>query len=285
MNTKEIIRNSFNLCATHYEAFAKIQKEIGNRLFERLDYLKINPRYVLDLGCGTGFFSALLKKRYPNACIVGLDLAPNMLKEAKKKQGFWRKWTLIQGDMRILPFADSSFDLIFANQVLHWAEKLPPFLSELNRVMHQNGCLLFSTLGPDTFEEIKQAFAPLDTFAHTNPFLDMHDIGDALVQKSFLDPVVDMERIVLHYPSLQQLLHSLKAQGVKNIHANRNKGLTGKRGWEQFKKNYHRLSTTTGKYPLTYEVIYGNAWKGQQRNMGEATETRIPLSEIKRKKT
>ncbi|KTD21523.1 malonyl-ACP O-methyltransferase BioC [Legionella lansingensis] len=283
MNLQAEICNTFNKHAAEYEQAAKIQNEIGQRLFERLHYLKINPRYVLDLGCGTGLFTLQLKKRYPKAEIIGLDLAQAMLLESRKKQSWRRKWSLVNGDMTALPFATGAFDLIFANQAIHWSESLDMVIRELNRVMNVAGCLMFSTLGPDTFKELKQAWRLADDHhAHTNEFMDMHDIGDCLLHERFLDPVVDMELITVHYGNLKQLLANLKAQGVRNINPKRNEGLTGKNAWLDFEKAYKELLTKEGKYPLTYEVIYGHAWKGEQRRTGDMTETFIPISQILR---
>lgn len=282
MNLKIEICNTFNRHAFEYEQAAKVQHEIGERLFERLHYLKINPRYVLDLGCGTGIFSALLKKQYPQAQIIGLDLAYEMLTLANKKQGWRRKWHLVNADMTALPFPSGLFDLVFANQVIHWIQPLSTVLRELNRVMNIEGCLMFSTLGPDTFKELKQAWLKADNYAHTNDFIDMHDIGDCLLGERFLDPVVDMEVLKVHYTSLKQLVRSLKAQGVRNINQARNAGLTGKGSWQRFEAGYKTLCTTDAKYPLSYEVVYGHAWKGEQRRINDGTETFIPVSQIRR---
>lgn len=280
MKTTVEICNTFNKHAQEYEQAAKIQNEVGQRLFDRLQYLKITPRYVLDLGCGTGLFSRQLKKRYPKAEIIGLDLASVMLKEAKRKQGWLNQWPLVNADMMHLPFATGTFDLIFANQVIHWGQPLELLIRELNRVMNNQGCLMFSTLGPDTFKELKIAWKQADAYAHTNEFLDMHDLGDCLLRERFLDPVVDMELLSVHYSTLKQLLANLKAQGVRNINQQRNEGLTGKHSWEKFEQSYESLRTEAGKYPLTYEIVYGHAWKGSQRLVTKGTETFIPIADI-----
>lgn len=282
MNLKNEISNAFNKHAKEYDKAAKVQFEIGERLFERLSYLKISPRFVLDLGCGTGLFTQLLKKQYPQAEIIGLDLAHSMLLESKKKQGWLRKWPLVNGDMTELPFADGLFDLVFANQVIHWSQPVVSVVRELNRVMNINGCLMFSTLGPDTFKELKIAWLAADNYAHINKYMDMHDVGDCLMAEKFLDPVVDMELLTMHYANLPQLLQSLKAQGVRNIHQDRNTGLTGKQAWQTFVTSYETLCTEQGKYPLTYEVVYGHAWKGEQRKLAQGTETLISVSQIRR---
>ena len=281
MNEKNDIYNAFNTHAAEYAQSAKVQYEIGQRLFERLHYLKIKPRYVLDLGCGPGGFSQQLKKHYPQAHIVGLDLAYAMLQQAKLRQGWRRKWGLINADMTALPFSSGVFDLVFANQVIHWAHPLSSVISEINRVMAPGGCLMFSTLGPDTFIELQQAFATADKHAHVNDFPDMHDVGDCLLAEYFLDPVVDMEKLTAHYASLPKLLRALKSQGVRNINSARNPGLTGKKSWQVFEQSMSAFCTEEGRFPLTYEVVYGHAWKGAQRRTDKGVETLISLAELK----
>lgn len=276
------ISKAFNKQAGEYERAAIVQKEIGERLFERLQYLKISPKRILDLGCGPGLFSGELKKMFPKAQVVGLDLAHSMVVESKKKQSWRRKWSLVTGDMRHMPFATGMFDLVFANQVIHWAYPLPQVFRELNRVMNVNGCLMFTIPGPDTFKELKIAWSGVDQHAHVNEFIDMHDIGDCLMTEQFLEPVMDMELLSVHYETVIKLLKALKLQGIKNINTNRNQGLTGKASWNQFMQHYEKLRTEQGKYPLTYEVVYGHAWKGERRITDEGIETRIPVSQIVR---
>lgn len=282
MSLTSQISKSFSQQAPLYEQAAVVQQEIGERLFERLSYLKMDPRWVLDLGCGTGLFSQRLKKTYPKATIVGLDLAYAMLLEARKKQRLWSKWPLLTADMAHLPFADGLFDLVFTNQVIHWSNDLPLVLQELNRVMRPGACLMFSSLGPDTFRELRQAWVEADQFVHTNQFKDMHELGDALMAECFLDPVVDMQGLTVHYSSLLKLVRALKEQGVRNINPARNPGLTSPTVWRAFEHAYQKLVLDGGKYPLSYEVIYGQAWKGEQRRVGGTIETQIPITNIKR---
>ena len=281
MNEKKDICNAFNAHAAEYKQFAKVQHEIGERLFERLHYLKIKPRFVLDLGCGPGIFSQRLKKHYPQAQVVGLDLALAMLREAKSSQGWRSKWGLVNADMTSLPFPSGLFDVVFANQVIHWSNPLSSVISEINRVMSPEGCLMFSTLGPDTFTELRQAFSTADKHAHVNDFLDMHDVGDCLMSEYFLDPVMDMEMLTAHYDSLPKLLRSIKSQGVRNIHPERNAGLTGRTAWQTFERAMSSFCTTEGKFPITYEVVYGHAWKGAKRRTERGVETLISVADLK----
>ncbi len=279
--TKEISK-AFNKQANKYELAAKVQQEIGRRLFERLQYIKIAPKRILDLGCGPGVFSGELAKLFPKAQIIGLDLAHAMLVQSKRKHSWRRKWSLVTADMHHMPFASGMFDLVFANQAIHWGNPLNHVFRELNRVMSVNGCLMFTTLGPDTFKELKQAWSGVNQYEHVNEFPDMHDVGDCLMAEHFLEPVMDMELLSVHYETLPKLLSALKLQGVKNVNADRNKGLTGKESWNQFAQNYDMLRTEEGKYPLGYEVVYGHAWKGERRRIESGIETLIPVSKIEK---
>lgn len=274
------ISKAFHKQAAMYEQAAIVQQEIGNRLFDRLQYLRINPLRILDLGCGSGQFSKKLSVLFPKAKVVGLDIAHGMLLQAKQKHSWRRKWPLVRGDMHALPFANGQFDLVFANQVIHWGHSLLQVFRELNRVLATNGCLMFTTLGPDTFKELKTAWSGVGEHAHVNEFMDMHDLGDQILSERFLDPVMDMEYLSLHYGSFNQLIHSLKMQGVININPQRNHGLTGKSAWRQFQQNFDLLKTEQGKYPLTYEIVYGHAWKGMQTKSDKGIETVVPISSI-----
>lgn len=283
MTAMQHIVNAFNTSAPGYEQAAIVQKEIGQRLFDRLDYIKLKPHRILDLGCGSGYFSSQLQQKYPEAQLVSLDLSQAMLAQIPHRQKTLDSWSLTAANMDQLPFAEASFDLIFANQALHWSQNLPELFFELNRVTRPDGCLMFSTLGPDSLKEIRQAWAGLDSHAHTNPFVDMHDIGDWLLQAQWHDPVVDMSPLSVHYASVADLLRSLQAQGVKNIHPQRPAGLMGRQRWQAFCQALAEQATANGKIPLSYEVVYGQAWKGELAQRREGQDTYIPLSQLRRR--
>jgi malonyl-CoA O-methyltransferase len=274
------ISHTFHRCASHYEQEAIIPREIGERLFERLMYLTIKPKYILDLGCGPGAFSLLLKKQYPDAVVVSLDVVPAMLALTKSKQTWRKRWPLVCADMHAMPFADGVFDLVFANQVLPWSLSLSGVLSEISRVMNRDACLMFSMLGLDTFREL-YASAVEKPLAVACQFMDMHHVGDALLTEKFIDPVVDMEMLVAHHRNWLSLLKALRAEGIRNVNPHRQRGLMGKRTWRDVEQFISNNSTHDGKFPLTYEVVYGHAWKGNQRRMEQGTETYIPVSSLR----
>lgn len=285
MSVHTEICNAFNSSAPTYEQHAKVQAEIGARLLERLDYLAIEPRYVLDIGCGVGYLSTQLKTYYPKATVIAVDIAYQMLQVAEEQHQSQQGMYWINADMLSLPFPDGMFDLVFSNQALHWAPSFPTVFNEINRVMRQDACLMFSTLGPSSLYELQLAFRAADQYAHTLDFVDMHDIGDQLMSSHFLDPVMDMETIAVHYHSLNDLLRSLRGQGVRNVNSKRSPGLTGRQTWKAFERQYETFRTAEAQFPLTYEVIYGHAWKGSQKNgVDGIVETFISVDQLRSKR-
>jgi malonyl-CoA O-methyltransferase len=190
--------------------------------------------------------------------VIGIDCSLEMLKQGNNKRYFWNKLPFIQADAMQLPIAGQSVDLIFSNQMLQWLPETNGFFEECFRVLKPEGCLLFSSLGPDTFKEFRQAFASLDTAEHVNAFTDLQDIGDALMQHDFLDPVMDREDLQLNYSSNASLLKALRAQGIRNYSPNRAKGLTTPRKLQAMWQAYPRHGE---KFPVSYEIIYGHAWR------------------------
>ncbi len=277
MLASDEICNAFHQKASTYEDAARAQRLIGETLFERLSYIKLTPRYVLDLGCGTGLLTNALQAQYPDALVIGLDRAHGMLCEAGSKVA--GLVSLVEGDMHALPFPSGMFDLVFSNQVFHWSTDWKKLMREVNRVMHVGGCLMFSTLGPDTFLELKNQ--KNQTFSHANEFMDMHDLGDIMLNEHWVDPVVDMDKLTVHYESVLKLFRSLNRQGVRNMNPKRNPGLTGRGSFRAFEASVEAHKTEKGQFPLTYEVVYGHAWKGETRQTEQGSETSISLASLR----
>jgi malonyl-CoA O-methyltransferase len=238
---------------------------------ERLELIKSEPALILDAGSGTGFGSRLLRQRYAGARVIELDIAPGMLRASRSRQPGWKRLlTFLSGpeqvcaDLEALPLRDGSVNMIWSNLALQWCNDLEASFAGMARVLADGGLLMFSTFGPDTLKELRQAFGSLDGHAHVNRFLDMHDVGDALMRAGFAAPVMDMETVTLTYDELSGLMHDLKALGAHNANQGRGRGLLGKTAWRRLQQNYEALRRD-GKLPATYEVVYGHAWKGERR--------------------
>jgi len=279
------VRRAFGRAAPTYDAAAVLQREVGARLAERLDYVRLAPDAILDAGCGTGQALGELAVRYPRARVVGIDLAYPMVRAARERVRRSRSLfdrllapvraksrgpapALVCADVNALPFAGVAFDLVWSNLALQWVNDVPRALAEFRRAMKVGGLVLFSTFGPDTLKELRTAFARADAHTHTNRFVDMHDLGDMLVHAGFADPVMEMEPITLTYDRPLALLAELKAIGATNATRGRPRGLTGAVRWRRMLEALEKMRRD-GRIPATFEVVYGHAWKGEARKTAE----------------
>ena len=254
------VRASFDAAAEGYDAAALLQREVGERLLERLELTTLAPLRVLDVGCGTGRPTRALVKRYPGAVVAGADLAPGMLRAAETRQPwFGKRARYVCAEASRLPFATAGFDLLYGSLVLQWCEDLDATLLEWRRLLKPHGLLLFSTLGPDTLKELRSAWSAVDGYNHVNRFLDMHDVGDALIRAGFVEPVMDVEQLTLTYADVTALMRDLKRIGAHNVTAGRGRGLTGRGRLAALAQAYERFRRD-GRLPASYEVVYGTAW-------------------------
>ncbi|MDE2117593.1 MAG: malonyl-ACP O-methyltransferase BioC [Betaproteobacteria bacterium] len=263
---KSQVRRAFSRAARDYDAAAVLQREVCQRMLERLDYIKLQPARVLDAGSGSGWGTRQLAQRYPAAQVVALDMALGMLQVARDQLGWWRKLfagrkqSHLCADIEALPLAAGSVGMVWSNLTLQWCNDLPATFRELHRVLKADGLLMFSTFGPDTLKELRSAFRGVDGHNHVNRFADMHDIGDMLAHSGFAEPVMDMEIITLTYDDVKSVMQDLRGIGAHNATAGRARGMMGKAAWRAVLENYERHRHNR-KLPATFEVVYGHAWK------------------------
>jgi malonyl-CoA O-methyltransferase len=259
---KRRMRESFEHATDTYDAVAVLQREIADRLLARLEVVRLKPQVILDIGCGTGYDARKLMKRYPRARVLGLDIVEAMANRARRNSGLWRRLTcrggFACGDAERLPLAPASVDMIVSNLALQWCDPRTVF-AEARRVLRPGGLLMFTTFGPDTLRELRDAWRAADDAPHVHAFIDMHDIGDMLIHAGFTDPVMDMEPFTLTYASVMEVMRDIKQLGAHNVALNRTRGLTGKTRFSRFRMAYESRAQN-GKIPATYEAVYGHAW-------------------------
>jgi malonyl-CoA O-methyltransferase len=295
------VRRAFDHAAATYDAHAVLQREVCERLLERLDFMTLQPDRVLDVGSGTGYGLAHLRARYAAAELSALDIAPAMLAAARARlpQPGWAQrilqrltpyvlgtarardgipWGhpsplthLLCADMDRLPLAPNSMNLVWSSLALQWAHDLEATLKGFHQVLAPGGLLMFATFGPDTLKELRAAFTSIDDAPHVNRFIDLHDIGDMLIHAGFASPVMEMEMLTLTYADLKTLMRDLKGIGAHNAATTRRRGLLGKSAWAQLEQAYeaHRLE---GRLPATFEVIYGHAWAGDKTQRADGRQ-------------
>jgi len=278
-------RRAFQRAAVSYAQAAIVSREINQRLLERLDLIRLQPTTVLDLGSANGDTTAGLWKKFPKARLIALDFSPAMLLRTQARKPWLRKLYTVCADAEQLPLADASCDMIISNLTLHWCNDPAQVFAECWRVLKPQGLLLFSTYGPDTLLELRQSWAAADERIHVHAFMDMHDIGDALVRTQFADPVMDSERLTVTYPEVKALLQELRQLGAINAANGRHPGLTGKHAFNTMLSAYEALRHN-GLIPATLEVAYGHAWKPEkpQSHRREDGSAVFPVSQLKQRR-
>jgi malonyl-CoA O-methyltransferase len=277
------LRASFDRASASYESAAGLQARVAAELLERLAVFAFEPRVVLDLGAGTGRVTRELKRRYRRALVIALDLAPGMLREARRHQQWWRRFERVCADALRLPLADASVDIVFSSLMLQWCQPLDTALAECRRVLKPDGFFAFSTFGADTLHELRDAWACADGYNHVNHFVDVHEVGDALVRAGLMEPVLDVDRVEVGYPDALSLMRDLKAIGAHNVTAGRPRALVGRARLKRMQDAYEAFRRDD-RLPATYEVIYGASWgaAGRRAAAAIAGEARIAPGSIRR---
>jgi malonyl-CoA O-methyltransferase len=285
---KSQLRAAFEQSAAHYDAVAMLQRVVADRLLERLGLLRMQPATVLDLGSGTGYCSAALAAHYPGARITALDLASAMVQKSRGRFSRWsrlrRGHQFVCADAEALPFADQSFDMLFSNLTLQWCGDLQTTFAEMKRVLRPGGVVLYTTLGPDTLRELRASWAAVDEGVHVNTFLDMHEVGDAMLRARLAEPVMDMEQLTITYEEALTLMRDLKTLGAHNVNPGRHHGLTGPKKLKLVVGAYEQFRRADGLLPASYEVVYGHAWRAEKE--GEVSlqppgEFNFPLDQLR----
>lgn len=255
---RALVRRRFARAADTYDAAAVLQRRVADQLIERLDVVRLQPRAALDVGCGTGYVTRALARRYRRARVIGLDSAHAMAARARRASGWFSRARYAVGDAQRLPFGAGAFDLLASNFMLAWCDPAAVF-AECLRVLRPEGLLVFTSVGPDTLAELRAAWHEADGGAHVHPFLDMHDVGDALVRAGFAEPVMDVERYTLIFADAAAVMRDLTALGARNAQRARPRALTGRGRFERMRAAYDARAHE-GRVPATVEVVYGHAW-------------------------
>ena len=186
------------------------------------------------------------------------------------------------GAAAALPLTAGAVELILANLVLPWCRPERLF-AEAARVLADGGALLFATLGPDSLQEVRAAFAAVDDRIHVHAAFDMHDLGDLAMAAGLAEPVLDVDRIEVTYADVAGLVRDLRAVGAVNVAGGRRRSLTGPRRWGRFVERLPRGAD--GRLAVTVELILGQAWGPGPvaRPKAGSSEIRVPVERVRRR--
>ena len=269
------IQNQFFRVAKSYDAASSLQRQVAEELIDRVELVRPTEEFLLDLGSATGHLGRSAKEKFPNMSIVEIDLSLAMAVESSTANA---SATTLVSSAEMLALSTESAPLVVSNMLLHWCD-LGSVLAEVSRVLQVGGSFLFSTLGPDSLFEMRSAWAEVDTFAHVHDFLDMHNLGDALITAGFSEPVLDTDHFCVTYDEFLDLILSLRRMGATNARNDRRRTLTGKKRYQRAVDTYESFRNKDGKLPITYEVVYGLAtkahhWSGSSFPVVTRTEER-----------
>lgn len=300
---RRAIRRAFGAAAGRYLERARLQREVEAELLARVDALyraapqcggstrsqgawqPHAPRRILDLGCGPGRASAALRRRFRGSQVLALDLALPMLREARRRGGWLRPVLPLCADASALPLVSASIDLVFSSLCIQWCSDLDALLSGLRRVLRPGGMLLLASFGPATLWELRAAWAHCDGRPRVSPFVDILELGDALLRHGFRNPVLDRDERRTQYPSARALMHELKAIGAGNHLGERPRGLTSPRLLAQVEAVYAERADAQGRIPATWEIVQVLAWAPEEgqpiREAGGSETARFSIDRLR----
>lgn len=249
---------------------------------ERLAWIKRQPEQVLDWSGAAGSCRDLLATAYPKSQL--LQVVEEGVSIEATDAPWWRRWARAGSAPKAVVAASAvahgSAALVWSNMRVHFAPDPLPMLRSWRQALVPDGFLMFSTLGPGSLGVLRELYEQEGWGPAHAAFVDMHDLGDMLVETGFAEPVMDQETLTLSYASPEALLAELRGLGA-NMAGARFAGLRG-RHWRQ--KLMARLAEQTdaaGRIPLQIELVYGHAFRAADAGPRVEAQTQIGLDEMK----
>ena len=269
----------FDRASATFDHADAVHSEARRRLLERLQLVRLEPACIVDLGAATGKGSVELAAAFPQARVIAIDRSMAMLERTQARCA--SAALAVAGDAERLPLVDNCADLIFANLLLPWCAPDIVF-SEAARVLREGGLLTFATVGPDTLAEVRRAWSHDDAAIHVHGFIDLHDIGDLALRAGLTEPVVDVDTLQVTYRDTVSLVADLRACGAANVAAGRRTTLTGRKRWSAF-SDALEATRSDGRFAVTVELVFGQAWRGDTAGIREHGEAVISLEDMARR--
>ena len=264
-----------------------LHSEVARRMAERLALIRLRPERIVDWWAFLGGSGEVLDAAYPKAQRIAVEPTAALLQRSRTatERSWWSRWRSAGGSTEAMLAADVApgrpgpVQLVWANMMLHAVEDPPALMARWQQALSADGFVMFSCLGPDTLRELRGLYRRRRWPAPTIPFVDMHDLGDMLVQAGFADPVMDQETITLSWSDPAAMLRELRMMGA-NVFPGRTAGLRTP-GWRRsLEDDLTSLKGADGRLHLSFEIAYGHAFKALPRAIRNA-ETSVTLDDMR----
>ena len=257
---KKRVRQSFASAADTYDGLATLQRQVGLDLLSMFD-INFTDDIVMDIGCGTGFLTQEIMLASSVQQMVAVDIAYSMLEATRIKLKDLETVHYICADAECIPLQKQAVDNIVSNLALQWCQNLTQVFEGFNHGLKPEGQLVFSTFGPATLQELKQAWSEVDDYTHVNEFYTVDELTIFLQQAGFENIQIESKCYQSNYQAVIELMRELKGIGAKNMLAGRNKKTTSKTQMENMIKAYEKYRINK-LIPATYEIIFVSARVG-----------------------
>lgn len=263
MTHKQAIQRNFARRGATYDRHAKIQQWMAGELLQGCREAALRAHRILEVGCGTGYLTELIRQANPHAILVALDLEVSLLQQARKRLGRQSGVHLVAADGEA--FSRGSYDLILSNSVFQWFSRPEETLREYYRMLRPGGCLAFAILGPGTFQELAASFqeaAGVRSPAESPEVVAVSFSGEEtwrrfLIKAGFQEVSLQREVRTETHATVQDFLHALQATGATNPQPRP----LSPRLFRTMAAIYRQAYGLDGAIPVTYEVIWAFAKK------------------------
>lgn len=249
---KKAVEHSFSKAAQHYDHFSQLQRYVGEQLFKKIE--KTEVENIIDLGCGTGFFSERLLSTFPDSQLLCFDISPVMLQKAKQLK--LCNTTYLCADIDDLSQFNFQVDLIFSNMVVQWSDDLSAAIYDIYQQLACGGKVYISTLLDGSLQELATAWKQVDSYRHINQFKTEKDLCKIVSNSAFKHAKLTRESRVLEYKTVIELMHALKGMGANHVHGYKPVNMNGHGIIKKLELGYLPFKTARRLLPLTFQVCY-----------------------------
>lgn len=253
--------------------------EAARRMAERLPIVRMRPDTVLAWAPCVGGGSEVLQKAYPEARVLAVEPEAAARQPAAARP-WWSFRRAPATPLAPAELAEGAGQLLWSNMGLHGSAEPQAVLRAWHRALAVDGFLMFSTWGAGTLQRLRDVYRDAGWPVPQAPLVDMHDLGDMLIEAGFADPVMDQETITLTWADAAAALAELRSLGG-NVALGRFPGLRTPRWRDRLAGALlQQARNAEGRIALDFEIVYGHAFRPAPRPR-LAAETQVSVGDMR----